>query len=250
VALRINFFEEYPEQGALERASLVDFPSTVFLSASSVEEYQTHRDELLAHNPDIEPGYWPILDASYWISPFADTAELRALFDDLWSFADPVLLDLELPFLKPSLFVRNALSVAKNKELIRSFIAYSESDVHTAEYPPAPVLDCVWQAAGVSYSAESLGHQRYPMYYSSMIPEWLEDVVLNRTRQTVNADAAVGLGLGTIATGVMGDEPILSPDELREDLQTAEDMGVSTVTIFRLGGLDEKYVSVLRQFSE
>jgi hypothetical protein len=60
----------------------------------------------------------------------------------------------------------------------------------------------------------------------------------------------VGVGLGTIATGVMENEPILKPDELRADLRWAERAGAEKATIFRLGGVDEAYLDVLEEFAD
>ena len=56
------------------------------------------------------------------------------------------------------------------------------------------------------------------------------------------------LGLGTIATGVQGNEPLLSKKSLKRDLTLAKNLGVREVVIFRLGGLNKKYKEVLEEF--
>ncbi|MEK6905405.1 MAG: hypothetical protein AABX24_03300, partial [Nanoarchaeota archaeon] len=56
------------------------------------------------------------------------------------------------------------------------------------------------------------------------------------------------VGYGTIALGVGGNEPILSPQQLEKDLQIALEVGVKEVVLFRLGGLNKKYAKVLEKF--
>jgi hypothetical protein len=55
----------------------------------------------------------------------------------------------------------------------------------------------------------------------------------------------IGFGLGTIATGVLENEPILSPEKLKEDLEWARQSGVDEVFIFRLGGMSDEYIKVI-----
>lgn len=57
----------------------------------------------------------------------------------------------------------------------------------------------------------------------------------------------VGFGLGTIAIGVLGNEPILSPENLYQDLHWAKESKVEEVFIFRLGGLNELYMSEIKK---
>jgi len=53
------------------------------------------------------------------------------------------------------------------------------------------------------------------------------------------------LGLGTIATGVLGNEPILSPEKLKQDINFLQKNNIKTCVIFRLGGLKEEYINLL-----
>ena len=52
---------------------------------------------------------------------------------------------------------------------------------------------------------------------------------------------------GTIAVGIQENEPILSAKQLEKDLTTAKKHKCREVIIFRLGGLNEKYVKVLER---
>lgn len=247
--MRVNFFAEYPGDGELERADLLDFPSTIFVAAESVADYRDYRADLAAANPAVESAYWALLDESYWISPFADADELETLFAATADFEDPVFLDLELPVGRPRLFARNARDFFANKRRIRRFLREADADVVTAEYPPVPVGRHLFGPLGVRYTGAALDHARCPMYYTSVLP----DAVVESTGEHVealvrDADERVIVGLGTIATGVFDDEPILPPGDLERDLQRLADAGADEVIVFRLGGLDADYLDVIESF--
>ena len=56
------------------------------------------------------------------------------------------------------------------------------------------------------------------------------------------------VGLGTIAIGVLGNEPILSPVDLEDDLKFFNGAGISRAVIFRLGGLTGEYLSIINKY--
>ena len=56
------------------------------------------------------------------------------------------------------------------------------------------------------------------------------------------------LAFGTIAVGIGGNEPLLTATQLKKDLELAEKIGITEVVIFRLGGLNQKYQDVLKEF--
>ena len=53
--------------------------------------------------------------------------------------------------------------------------------------------------------------------------------------------------LGLLATGIQGNEPILTSDELDRDLFTVQKEGLKSVLLYRLGGLNNDYLSVIKQ---
>ena len=55
------------------------------------------------------------------------------------------------------------------------------------------------------------------------------------------------VGLGTIATGILGNEPILSPKGLDRDLKEMKKIGIKEVVIFRLGGLNQEYKKIIKK---
>jgi hypothetical protein len=257
--MRINFFEEYPTDENLERARLIDFPSTIFLATHSLHEFHQYKEKLLNINPTLEVAYWPILPHSYWISPFSNTTDLENFITEMKTNKDPltILIDLELPLGKNrSLYFRNIFRLFKNKRIIENFFAEAKKyNIHivTAEYPPINSLFIkLYRLLGVSYDVQKYGHRSCMMYYTSMVAnkticQYLAGNLV-RIKNTLNPD--LELGLGTIATGVLGDEPILSPEALAHDLVFMQENGFKTATIFRLGGLDDEYLEAINRYNK
>lgn len=248
VLVRVDFFTEFPEEGELGKAELVDFPSTVYIAADSIDEFRRYEQELEEANSGVEPAYWPVVDNSYWISPFANTEDIEEVFDEVEGLDREVLIDLELPLLDKKLFFRNILSFRRNKRLIQEFLEGNDDGLMTAEHPGIPVIGCFMKLLGIVYSSEEYGHERCPLYYTSRIGSLWQGLTRKSIKRRAERGEVQAVGLGTIATGVYGDEPILSPEQLERDLEFLEEAGVERAVIFRLGGLEEDYLEVCRKF--
>ncbi len=257
--MRIDFFEEFPDDENLKKAKLINFNSTIYIAAKSFRKFQLLRKRLNEVNPKLEAGYWPILEKSYWISPFSYTYELKNLFNDLEqnklaTKKLKVLVDLELPFLNKKLFFVNLFSFFRNKKLIKKIFKNSDRlkiDILTAEYAPFSGLhQKILQWLGVSYPVEKFPHKKIIMFYSSMIKNKdsqnsIKQIIIEKSKQYRQH---FQVGLGTIATGILGDEPILSPKNLDKDLAFLKKHGIETAVIFRLGGLNKEYLKIIKKY--
>ncbi len=252
--MNINFFEEYPTLENLEKARLIDFNSTIFLAANSFAEYKEKQKLLASINPNLSTAYWPILPNSYWISPFSNKKDLRDFIKEIFSIDEPltILIDLELPLVKhKELYFKNFFSILKNKKILKDFFKEASSHnikIVTAEYPPFFIgFGFIYRLLGISFGVKKYKHTQCIMYYTSMfsnkIISKLTKIGVLRAKKH-NSD--LQLGLGAIATGVLGDEPILSPLSLEKDLEFAKKQNISKVTIFRLGGLNEEYIEKIK----
>ena len=255
--MRINFFEEYPTIENLEKAKLIDFDSTIFLAAHSLEEFNTYKEILLNVNNRLDVAYWPILPRSYWVSPFSYTSDLEKLFEELKRNKEKltILIDLELPMLKNKrLFIYNFFSFFKNKKIIKEFLRTAplfNINITTAEYPPINnfILN-IYRILGVSFDPKKYNNTSCVMYYTSMIPS---EYIFNKITRTLikikkEKNQKLELGLGTIAVGVLENEPILSPENLARDLTFMKENNFKTATIFRLGGFNEEYYKSIKPF--
>ena len=256
--MRINFFEEYPTDENLKKAKMIDFPSTIFLAADSLGQFNIYKSKLLSFNKNIDVAYWPVLPRSYWISPFSYTKDINKFVEEIKTNKDPliVLLDLGLPIYKNiSLFIRNLFSFSRNKKIISQFLLEANKynvSVVTAEYPPIYLFMLkIYRGLGISFNTVKYGHRSCTMYYTSMISKRI--IIKNVTNTLIyirdNLNSNLELGLGTIARGIMGNEPILSPQGLSRDLSFVKDKNFKTVTIFRLGGLNDEYYKIIKNYA-
>jgi len=255
--MRVDFFEEFPNEKNLEKLMLVNFDSTLYVASSSFSEFESIKERIKKINSEIEIAYWPVLEKSYWISPFSYTYELKNLYDELAKNKREklkILIDLELPFLNKKLFLLNLFSFSRNKKLIEKIFRDSEKlnlDILTAEYPIATdSMQRRLEWLGISYPIERLPHKKIVMFYSSTIrnKSVLEKIKNHIKKRAEELGDKLQVGLGTIAGGILGDEPVLSPKELDKDLSFYEKQNIDTVVIFRLGGLNRDYLRVIKKY--
>lgn len=256
--MKINFFEEYPTEATMAKLDMVDWPATILIAAPSFKEFESIRLTYTQKYPHIIFGWWPTVQNSYWVSCFANPSDLDRLFTEITSkkqeYNLPILIDLELP-LKKYLYLKNIFAIRKNKEKIKKFLHTAPDynlKIYTAEYPaPNNLFLKLWQFFGIS-PAFSFRHTKLVMCYTSMGLKsfgkrvWAKIQRFEKHFALLNRNL-VGFGLGTIAIGVLGNEPILSPENLRADLQWAKESNAKEVFIFRLGGLNESYILAIKE---
>ena len=85
------------------------------------------------------------------------------------------------------------------------------------------------------------------MWYSSMNSKIMNRNVKKNLIKLKNKDN-YSISLGTIAIGILGNEPILLPKSLREDLEFVKKAGFNKIVIFRLEGLNKDYIKVLERY--
>lgn len=256
--MQVNFFEEFPNKENLEKLKLLTFPSVIYVTAKSFKEFETIKEKINKINSKIEVAYWPILEKSYWISSFSYNIELKRLYSDLQKNKPneklKILLDLELPLLNKKLFFINIFSFWKNKKLIEKIFSESKKwnlEILTAEYPVSnKLIQKIMGWLGISYSLEKYPHKKIIMFYSSMIKN---TSLANKLKNHIKKEAKelcpnLQIGLGTIAIGILGNEPILLPENLEKDLSFCKEQNINSVVIFRLGGLNNDYLKKIKKY--
>jgi hypothetical protein len=258
--MRIDFFEEFPTSENLEKAALLPFPSTIYVAAKSLDEFFVYKTQLTTINPAITVGYWPVMARSYWISPFSYPQELDQLYVELENYHGEetlkVMVDLELPLLQKKLLLKNSIFFFKNKRTIKKILLLQRTKsltFLTAEYPPVgKISHWLSRKLGISYHPRRYNHTPIFMFYTSMIEHYGNNLHLHlhqNISEYIKKEAStiqhIQLGLGTIAQGILGTEPVLSPAKLKDDLIFLKEIGVTTAVIFRLGGLTKEYLDVI-----
>jgi len=238
----INFYEEYPTQKNLEKLTLIDYPIRLFIAAHSIKEFSTLEKKTKQIKGNTQVAYWPIIPNSYWISPFSNTKDLEKLFQELETIDNPLLIDLELPKDR-KLILKNLPYFLKNKKLIKKFLEQNKTRVTTAEFP-ASIISPFMRLLGLNYNIKT---EKSLMFYTSMNPEMMNKNI-RKNLLRIKDKENYSISLGTIATGVLGNEPILSPQKLEKDLEFVRNTGFDKVIIFRLGGLNKKYIQIINKF--
>ena len=258
--MRIDFFEEFPDDESLSKAKYLTFSSQVFIAAHSVKEFLAHKQKLESINPIAQAGYWPILKDSYWISALAERTEIDTLRIDLEDHSNDlngvgILLDLELPFRKPELFRKNIFSFLGTKQAVRSLFLSANNigmNISTAEYP-IPFWLGQWglRVLGVQYPQSLVRHERVITIYTSILTGWDRSRRLERVLKwyfgRVAKKYSLQFGLG-LTSGVFGATAVLSPEELRSDLDFVRRSGSQRAVIFRFNGLDSSMAQLLKEF--
>jgi len=242
--MKIEFYEEFPDKNNLSKLKLLNFQIKIFLAAKSIKEFQKYEKIAKNYKNNLEVAYWPIVKNSYWISPFSNTDDLITLFQELDKLPNSLLIDLELPLRKKwKMYFKNLFSFRKNKRLIKNFLEKNKDRITTAEYPFAFVSK-IMKLLGLNYN---INYERSIMWYSSMMKKKM-NLLIKKNLSKIRNKKNYSISLGTIAIGILGTEPILSPKKLEKDLKFVEKKGFKKVVIFRLEGLNKEYLKVLNKF--
>lgn len=240
--MQIDFYEEFPTKENLQKLKLINFKIRLFVAAKSVKEFKKLEEQIKKIKKDIEIGYWPIIKNSYWISPFSNIKDLIETFRELDEIKNHLLVDLEMP-LKKIMIIKNLPSFFRNRRIIKEFMEKNKKRITTAE-PIEMIFSKYLQIRGQSFNIKT---EKSLMWYTSMIPNKINKIIIGKLPKVKNKED-YSISLGTIAIGILGNEPILSPQKLKEDLEFVKKAGFNKVIIFRLGGLNKGYIKVINKF--
>ncbi|MBI2652746.1 hypothetical protein HYX00_04745 [Candidatus Woesearchaeota archaeon] len=258
--MKISFYEEFPTKENLDKIKLINFNARIIAAAKSLKEFYIIKSTIKKYNNKNvkEIIYWPVLDEKegYWFSAFTKNSALKRIINELQRNKNPlaIMWDAELPFHK-SLILRQAFNYFRNRKLILDFFENSEKykiKILTSEYPLESKFfrRLLFDLFLISFDTEKYKNKKIAMLYTSFLKNH-PNVEHFLERQMEIGKRAFGenfvVALGTIASGINGNEPILSHKELERDLIIAKNNGINEVVIFRLGGLNEEYVKVIKK---
>ena len=158
----------------------------------------------------------------------------------------PIMLDLEWPLTKNILlFFTGVPNFLRNRKLIKKFIDNHLGKIYLCEYyPEGKKKDMLLEKMGLHYNNRKA--KVIKMFYHSMHPLFNKEFFKKQLKigKNLNGDNFIA-AFGTIAIGINGNEPILTKEQLKEDLQIAKEIGINETIIFRLGGLNKNYLEVI-----
>jgi len=239
--MQIGFFEEFPNSFSLKKLELIDFPCNLILADYSIEGYEAIKKTI--KNKHIKRFiYWPVLNRNegYWFNKFSKRKAMLRVMDSLLDSKKEVMIDLELPLLKKSLFFTEFFRSFKNKRLLKLFI--EKKKPYTAEYfyemPFSRTLSLQFKG----------NHKIIKMMYSSM----MKVTKIAKAQRLKFLQKQLGdklcIGLGVIGGGILGNEKELSLGQLEMDLELCKRFEVKEVFIFRLGGLTKEHIKIIKRY--
>ncbi|MCK4522496.1 MAG: hypothetical protein KAU20_08025 [Nanoarchaeota archaeon] len=239
--MRVEFYEEFPTKENLDKLKLIDFRTRLFIAAKSLDEFKKLEKQVKKINEKAECAYWPSIPNSYWISPFSNTEDLVKIFKELKKCKNHLLIDLEPPFLNIKLIIKNILKFRNNKKIIRKFLQENKKRITIAVCPCFSIL---MDKIGLNYD---IGLEKSIMWYSSMLKPILNKRI-KRNLTKIKDEENYSVSLGTIEKGMLGTEPILPPKDLEKDFEFVKKAGFKKVIIFRLGGLNKRYIKIIKKY--
>jgi len=243
--MKIEFYEEFPSKENLKKLKQIKFPTKIFIAAKSIQEFQKYEKIAKSYKKNLEVAYWPIVKNSYWISPFTNRKDLIELFRELETIKNNLLIDLELPLARNwKLYFNNFFSFRKNKRIIKYFLEKNKKRIMTAEYIRGAYSKGA-KFLGLDYPIKT---EKSLMCYTSMMKS-KEEIFSKRKISQIKNKKDYSISLGTIAKGILGNEPMLSPKNLEKDLQFVKKCGFKKVVIFRLEGITKEHLNILKKFS-
>lgn len=245
----ISFFEEFPTKTNLDKIKLLNFPTKLYIAAPSLKEFNKLKSQIKSkYVNDVKDFiYWPTLKRKegYWFSPLSKNSALKRTLNEIpQNF--PTMLDLELPTAhNPLLYLTQLLNFFRNKELITNFIK-NHKHLYTAEYFPIKI----WMKfLALNFNPRIYKNKVIKMLYSSLWPfsKNFLDKKLKQGKEKFQSNFIPAFGV--IATGIGGNEPLISPKKLERDLTLAKKNKIQEVIIFRLGGLNKSYLKIISKFT-
>lgn len=253
--MRISFFEEYPSEKNLDKLRLIHFPTMFYLGTTSIGNFLRIKKSIKHTFPKVkECIYWPLLATheGYWLSAFAKTNAIERILCELALTKEPfpVLWDAELPTLHKKLFFTELHNILNNRRLIVKALMNQRSNhpLIIAQFPKSGIHELTARIGASAFPFTN--YHRLDMLYSSLltIPN-KHDYIRRVISEHKKTYTQYSVGMGLLVNGENEAVPPITTDALRKDLSVAKDERVQEVVIYRLGGLDKNYLSVLQEFT-
>lgn len=250
--MKLGFFEEYPSDKTLAKIRMLPADIDLYIGCKSVKEFLGFKEKIKKDFENVrEIAYWPILEMEegYWLSGFSKTSAIIRVLEEIKNCKEsfPILWDAEVPTLNKKLFLTQLLGVSKNTKIIQSALLNQEKNHHltVAQVPIYGFVRHLALKSGVFFPFTN--YHRLDMVYTSMLPfldggKYLRKIV--RENKAKYREYSVGLGVIDRGEGMGKVMPLMKVKQLDRDLEICKEEGIKNVIIYRLGGLNEEYLSI------
>jgi hypothetical protein len=262
--MQYKIYSEFPTEKNLAKLKLIDFPFELIIASPSLKKFRELEKKIKTKNVTAI-GYWPTLrkEEGYWISPWGKREGLVRIINEIKEDLDKgnklfLKWDAEAPwFMKKSLYFTELFKFFGNVILIKKFFKDygNKMRIITAEKPNI-LPEWFNEIFAMAFHPKKHNNEKVKMIYTSLgkyvgslggwlFKKWFEHVAKKWGKR--HSDKFV-IGVGCTAIGILGDEPLITKKEFERDLKFAKEHGVKKAAIFRLGGLDKEFVSILRKY--
>lgn len=232
----ISFFEEFPTKQNLDKIKLINFPTKLYIATKTIKELNEIKEKIKSKYIK-EIIWWPILtkEEGYYFSPFASKKAMNKI---LQIKNQKIMVDLEMPINKLEMLTK-FYKIITNRKILNKIL--KNKNIILCEH--------IWD----SFLMKILGlnhpkDNKIKMLYTSQLilpRKTIENLVEKLSKKYSN----VKIGLGLIAHGVEKmKRPLLTPEQLKQDLELCKEHSIKEVIIFRIGGLNKDYISIIENF--
>ncbi len=251
--MRISFLEEYPTDDNLSKLKLLSFETNLYLASESVAQFFQLKQKIKKQYKNVnEIIYWPILKVNegYWMSAFSKDKALKRVIKEINSSGQEfsVLWDAELPLLNKKLYFAEILNFLKNRSTINNFLENfnQKPPIIVAAFPKEGINKLLHYLACAAFYKGNFSY--VDMIYTSLLKDINKKEFLNETvKKSKGRFTNYIVSLGLIAGGVEGASPLISKEDLLNELQFVRSQGIKEVVIYRLGGLNKEYLNVIKR---
>ena len=245
--MKVGLYEEFPNPWRLARLRQVDFPVVLAVAARSRNEFLQLRADILREYAQVREVYfWPLLayEEGYYPGTWSSTSGVRRIAAEAEGL--PVLWDLEMPLGKTRPSFRSWL---RNRTFLDHWLRERTEPVHiwrshtTMGLNPLFLRLMAMHFDPLTYPAVSLHLDLYT-------------TGAGRPREQMARVLRCGVerygerfipALGVLDDGEGPADIFVPPETLRRDLLLAREAGVAEVWLFGLNGLNETYLSIIRE---
>ena len=245
--VRIGLYEEFPVPWRLDKLRQVDFPVTLAVAASSLDQFIELKTEILNTYPQVrEVVFWPLLtkEEGYYPGAWSDANAVQRVAQEAEGL--PTLWDLEMPAGQTSLLVQNWW---RNKIFLEQWLRQRTAPVYIWRSHVLMGLDPLF----LKLAAMHFDPADYPMV-SLQLDLYTagegqpKDLLAQVLRCGVEAYGDRFIPSFGVLNDGQGPENIFVPvNTLKRNLQLARAAGVSEIWLFGANGLNAEYLAALKE---
>jgi len=245
--VRIGLYEEFPVPWRLEKLRQIDFPVTLALAAKSRAEFLALRDTVQQTYPQVQEVYfWPLLSKAegYYPGAWSDAASVRRVAAEAEGL--PTLWDSEMPL---GLSRWSLADWWQNRTFVDQWLRQRSAPVQVWRSHTVMGLNPLFlrlmalQFDPAEYSDVSL---QLDFYTAGDGQPRAELARMLRCGVEAYGDRFVP-SFGVLDDGEGAPDLFVPAATLRRNLQLARQAGVSEIWLFGVNGLNEAYVSAIKE---